>query len=103
AIVSAPYLQLAFTPPAWKRMAAGLLRLLMPRLPIDSGIRAENLTRDEARRDEVRADPLYFTTTTAGWFFEASRAQEEARAKAAAIELPILGILPTADRIADPA
>lgn len=102
AIVSAPYLRLAFEPPPWKRWAAGILRALLPRLPIPSGLRPEMLTRDEERRAAVRADPLYFTTTTAGWFFEASRAQQEAFAKAPRVELPILGLLPTEDRVADP-
>lgn len=102
AIVSAPYLRLAFEPPPWKRAFAGLLERLLPRLPIPSGLTPAMLTRDEARRAEVEADPLYFTTTTAGWYAQATRAQREAVARAAAIRLPILGLLPLADRVADP-
>jgi alpha-beta hydrolase superfamily lysophospholipase len=102
AIVSAPYLRLAFAPPSWKLALAGVLRRLAPRLPIPSGLRYEMLTRDAERLAQVKADSLYFTTTTAGWYFEALRAQEEVRARAAEIRLPILGLLPTADPVVDP-
>lgn len=102
AIVSAPYLKLAFEPPAWKRKAATILERFFPRLPIPSGLRPEMLTRDPERRAEAEADPLYFTSTTAGWFAQANRAQREVLARAGAIRLPILGLLPLADSIADP-
>lgn len=102
AVVSAPYLRLAFEPPSWKLALAGWLRRLAPRLPISSGLRHEMLTRDPDRLAQVKADPLYFTTTTAGWFFEALRAQEEVRARAAEIRLPLLGLVPLADPVVDP-
>ncbi len=102
AIVSAPYLRLAFAPPAWKRWSARVLRVLAPRLPIPSGMRPKMLTRDEARRAAVHEDPLHFTIATAGWYFEAERAQKETFARAGRIRLPLLGLLPTADPVADP-
>lgn len=102
AIISAPFLKLAFEPPAWKRAAAKVLEGILPSLPVPSGIEPEQLTRDEARRAEVRADPLYFKTATAGWFAEIDRAQREVFAEAGAIRLPLLGLLPLADSIADP-
>lgn len=102
AILSAPYLRLGFSPSRWKLVLGRVLARIAPRLRIPSGLRHEMLTRDAERLARVKADPLCFTTTTAGWYFAANAAQEEVLARAAEIRVPLLVLLPTADPVADP-
>jgi len=102
AVVSAPYLRLGFEPPAWKLALGRVLSRLAPRLPMPSGLRPEMLTRDPERLARVKADPLWFPTTTAGWYFEALAVQREVLARAPEIRLPVLFLLPTADPVVDP-
>lgn len=99
-VLSSPYLALAFAPPAWKAGMAKALQGIFPamRVPLDLDLAA--LSRDEAWVRTTNADPLYNRVGTPRWFVESSRAQAEVLARGAAIQVPVLMLLGTDDRIA---
>ncbi len=99
-VLSSPYLALAFAPPAWKAGMAKALQGIFPamRVPLDLDLAA--LSRDEAWVRTTNADPLYNRVGTPRWFVESSRAQAEVLARGAAIQVPVLLLLGTDDRIA---
>ena len=102
-VLSAPYLGLAFTPPAWKTAPAVLLSRLLPSAPIPTGIRSADLSRDPAWQQATDADPLYGHKATPRWFTEHTRAQAEVLAAGARLRIPVLVMLPGEDRIASAA
>jgi len=102
-VLSAPYLGLAFTPPAWKTAPAVLLSGLLPSLPIPTGISAVDLSRDPAWQQATEADPYYGHKATPRWFTEHTRAQTEVLAAGARLRIPVLLMLPGEDRIASAA
>ena len=103
AVLSSPFMGLAFQPPRLKEMAAGLLDRLAPHLHIDSGLQVEQLTRDEAIRKATAADPLYQKVTTPRWFSQSRAAQRETLERASEITVPCLLLVGEADPIARPA
>jgi alpha-beta hydrolase superfamily lysophospholipase len=99
-VLSAPYLALAFTPPAWKTAPAALLSRLIPSLPIPTGISSADLSRDLAWQRATDEDPLYGRKGTPRWFTEHSQAQREVLAAAPRLQIPVLLMLPGEDRVA---
>ena len=102
-VLSAPYLGLAFTPPAWKTAPAVLLSRLLPEAPFPTGISAEDLSRDPAWQQATDADRLYGRKATPRWFTEHTRAQAEVLASGPRLQIPVLLMLPGEDRIASAA
>ncbi|HZX40695.1 MAG TPA: alpha/beta hydrolase [Myxococcaceae bacterium] len=99
-VLSAPYLGLAFTPPAWKTAPAVLLSRLAPGLPIPTGIASADLSRDPAWQRSTDEDPLYGRKATPRWFTEHTRAQAEVLAAGARLGIPVLLMLPGDDHVA---
>ncbi|MGZ3481477.1 MAG: alpha/beta hydrolase [Myxococcaceae bacterium] len=99
-VLSAPYLGLALTPPAWKTAPAVLLSRLIPSLPIPTGLSSADLSRDPAWQRATDEDPLYGRKATPRWFTEHVRAQREVLAAGAQLRIPVLLLLPGEDRIA---
>jgi lysophospholipase len=99
-VLSAPYLRLALTPPALKVVAARLVGPVLPWLPIKSGLKAADLTRDEVIQAATLADPLYLDIATPGWFVESSRAQVQALATGPALKVPLLLLCGEKDGVA---
>lgn len=103
AVFASPYLELAMRPSRLKVAGARLLGKVVPWLSLDNGIRSPQLTRDEEMQRAADRDPLFQHTVTPRWFEEASKAQEQVHAGAAAIALPSLVLVPEEDPIALPA
>jgi lysophospholipase len=99
-VLSAPYLALAFAPPAWKTAPAVLLSRVAPSLPIPTGLASADLSRDPAWQRSTDEDPLYGRKATPRWFTEHTRAQQEALAGGARLGIPVLLMLPGEDRVA---
>jgi lysophospholipase len=101
AIVSNPWLGLAFDPPRWKAMAARILADLWPglrlALPLDPG----HLSRDPAVNRAYVEDALVHRVMTPGAWKEIQWAQRAVPADAYRIECPLLFLLGGEDRIAD--
>ena len=102
-VLSSPYLRLAMQPPAAKVLAARLMGLLVPWLPVATGIDYAALTSDTELQAWTAHDPLYGKATTPRWFDEAGRAQAEVLRRAADFDAPLLVQAAGADTIADPA
>jgi len=103
AILSSPFMALAFEPARIKTMAASLLDVLAPRFRLSNELKYEQLTRDEAIRKATRADPLYQKVTTPRWFKQTGAAQAETLTRAKEITVPCLVLVGEADPIASPA
>jgi lysophospholipase len=88
-VLSAPYLRLALSPPALKVAAARVVGTVLPWLPIKSGLKAADLTRDEAIQAATLADPLYLDIATPGWFTQSSRAQVQTLAAGPSVKVPL--------------
>ncbi len=58
-VLSAPYLALALDPPKMKIFSAKVAGLVIPWLPVPTGIEYAQLSRDEAWQKATQADPLY--------------------------------------------
>jgi alpha-beta hydrolase superfamily lysophospholipase len=101
--LSSPYLALALKPPALKVFASLLAGKVVPFLPVNAGLDLADLTADEEMQRWTDSDPLYRRATTPRWFTESNRAHEVVRGRAAEFAYPLLVMVGTADRIADPA
>jgi lysophospholipase len=99
-VLSAPYLRLALTPPALKVLAARLVSPVLPWLPIKSGLKAADLTRDEAIQAATLADPLYLDIATPRWFTESTRAQVQALGTGPSVKVPLLLVCGEKDGVA---
>ncbi|MEW5990614.1 MAG: lysophospholipase [Chloroflexota bacterium] len=73
--------------PRWKHALAPVLARLVPRLRIANGVPPEMLSRDPARQEATRTDPLNLDASTTG--FGARFFEEQARVRAAAARLSI--------------
>lgn len=99
AILSAPYLGLAFEPPRWKVALGDLLRHVVPSAPIPSGLDPSLLTSDPDKRRETEEDPLFFETATPRWFHWVRRIQADVLQRGGELHLPLLVLQPFADPV----
>ncbi|MCA9677356.1 MAG: lysophospholipase [Kofleriaceae bacterium] len=102
AVLSSPFLGLRLAVNPVKKGAARLIARLRPSLTMANELRIEDLTSDEGKLAERRADTLCHDVATAGWFAAATRAQQFVLEHAAAIDKPTLWLVAGADPIADP-
>ncbi|MHB1844471.1 MAG: alpha/beta hydrolase [Deltaproteobacteria bacterium] len=103
AVLSAPYLKLAFEPPKLKVFAAKAIGKIVPWLPVKNELSVEMLTHDLEIQQATARDPLYNRTTTPRWFQESTRTQGEVLARAAEYRWPSLVLVGSDDPIASPA
>ena len=102
AILSNPYLGLAIDVPAPKVWAGNVAGVVLPKLAMPSGLDAAGLSHDEEIVKRYRRDPYVFSTVTAGWFRESSKAQDRVKAMGS-LPLPFLYMFSDSDPIASPA
>ncbi len=102
ASVASPFLGLRLKVNPVKQAAAKVVARLYPGLTMSNEIKIEDLTSDEGKLAERRADTLCHGVATAGWFNEATLAQEFVHDHADAIKVPTQWLVGGADRIADP-
>lgn len=103
AVVSSPFLGLRMKVSGAKKLASKVTARIYPRLSLSNGIRIEDLTSDEGKLAERRADTMCNDNATAGWFVQASAAQEFVREHAGEIRTPTQWLVGGADPIADAA
>jgi len=102
-VASAPYLRLAFEPPAWKVRMARLLRRIVPALTQKTGLELAALSRDPAVIERYLADPLVHDKITVCFFAEVHDAGESIIDRAAELMIPTLVMHGSADRLTSPA
>lgn len=103
AVLSSPFLGLRLKVSPVKRIGGKVVARVYPSLTLSNEIKIEDLTSDEGKLAERRADTLCHGEATAGWFNEATAAQEFVHEHAHAIQVPTLWLVGGADPIADPA
>lgn len=101
AVVSSPWLGLAFRPPAVKLALGRVLGDLWPTIRLGLPLDAAHLSRDPAVNAAYLADPLVHRVMTPGAWKEIQWAQRAVPADAYHIEVPLLFLLAGEDRIAD--
>jgi len=84
---------------AWKRALAPVVGRILPHLRIANGISPASLSRDTARQEAARTDPLMLTSSTARFGALAFEAQAHVRAHAAEVAIPTLVIHGLDDRV----
>ena len=103
AILSAPYLKLAFAPPKATVMGAKLVSRVVPWLPFKNTLTPKDLTRDPTVQAATAKDRLYNTTVSPRWFVESNRIQEQAIAEAERIKVPLFVFCGSKDPVASAA
>jgi alpha-beta hydrolase superfamily lysophospholipase len=101
-VLSSPYFRLAVKPPAVKTWASLVVGKVVPHLPVNAGLSLAELTSDPEMQRWTDEDPLYQRKVTPGWFIASGKAQERLQSRMKEFDRPLLLLLGTADRIADP-
>ena len=101
AVISSPFLGLAFQPPAWKLVAGRVLADVWPSLALGTGVVPEHVSRDPAVNETYANDPLVHQRMTASAWREIQWAQRAVPADAARIEAPLLFLLAGDDHLTD--
>lgn len=99
AIVTAPYLRLAFEPPAWKVILGKLSAGIYPSLSQPTGLDTKAISRDEKVVTAYEKDPLVHDKITAAFFVNVHFAGQYAIEHAKEVQVPVLLMHGTADRI----
>lgn len=90
AIVSSPWLRLAFDPPPLPLVAGRMLERIYPRFTNDRPISTERLTTDLEMAERIRTDKLGHGVITAKFFFGVRRAGVWAIQHAHNLSIPVL-------------
>jgi acylglycerol lipase len=99
AILSSPYLELAFTPPAIKVQLGRFMKNILPSLSLPSGLDASAISRDKSVVDSYLKDKLVHDKISARMGIDMIESGKEAIFEANKIKLPILIYHGTADRL----
>ncbi len=87
---------------AWKEVASGWLRRLLPTLALPNDIRGDQLSRDPAVAEAYFADPLVLTKSTVGLGAAGFAAIRENAASLSRLDIPTLVIHGAADTVVPP-
>ena len=98
-VASAPYLRLAFDPPAWRVLLARVLRHVVPALSQRTGLDVRALSRDPEVVRRYEADPLVHDRITTSFFSNVHPAGEAIIARASELTMPTLIMHGGADRL----
>ncbi len=99
AVISAPYLKLAFEPPKWKTVLGKLSAKWIPELSQATGLNTNSLTRDKNVIQAYKNDPLVHDKITSSFFVNVHFAGPFALRNAEKISIPILLMHGTKDQL----
>jgi alpha-beta hydrolase superfamily lysophospholipase len=102
AIVTSPWIRLAFEPPKMKELLANIAGKIMPGLTQSSGLKTEYLSRDSEVVAAYRSDPLVHGLISAGMYLAIKDAAKEVLARASEINVPLLLVHGRGDMITSP-
>lgn len=102
AVLTAPWLATAHPVPWWKRMAAAVLLRTLPHVAFRAALNASELSRDPEMQRVRAADPWIHDRCSPRLFRGVEEAQTRAMDEAPGVKVPILLVVPEADRVADP-
>lgn len=87
--------------PGWKMTLAGILSKIIPGLVISSGLNSSDLSHDQAVVDAYSVDPLVHDKVSTRLVTETLKASSDSLARAAELNMPLLIIHGSNDRIVD--
>lgn len=102
-IMTCPMLALKRRHRPLSRRTAGLLALLVGRLPLPNGIDSRELTHDQAINQAWSNDPMNHGKSTPRWYVSALDAMAQAHAEAGRVTLPLLTLTAELDPVVDSA
>ena len=102
AIVTSPWLRLAFDPPAIQLFLAKIMRVIYPKFAEQAKLDTSMLTHDQVEVKKYEQDPLVHGTARAGTFFDTHTAGQWVLENARELEVPILLLHGTQDKIIAP-
>lgn len=98
-ILSSPFFQPGFAPPAIKLFAGKIMRNLVPTFSLPSGLDVNSISRDKDEVKKYSNDPLVFDSISSKMGIELIEFGAEAIEKAAKLTLPTLIFHGTADKL----
>ncbi len=101
AVLTSPFLRLAFQPPAWKMTMGRLLQKIAPSVTLPSGLEAESISRIPDEVEKYRNDPLIHDKISPNFSFPIIEAGTWAIDNAATLEKPVLLAHGTDDQLID--
>ena len=101
AVIVAPWLGTAAHVPRWKVMLANALTRVLPAMPFRNALDTAWLSRDPEVVAAYREDPLVHDRITPRFFTEVSAAMGKVLQSSDRVGMPLLFMLPGADRIVD--
>lgn len=101
-VLTSPFLQSRMELPRMKVILGRLVGLVVPWLPVSTGLNAEWMSSDTQMVEQTRNDPLCARVATPRWYAGQLRAQARVMENAASVRLPLLVLAGSADPIADP-
>jgi acylglycerol lipase len=102
AIVTSPFLRLAFEPPAIKLILASIMKHIVPGLIQPSGLNANHLSHDAAVVERYKNDPLVHGKISVSLFDGSMTAAKHSLAHASDLKVPILLMHGSEDLIISP-
>lgn len=102
-VLTSPYFQSRMKLPRLKVMLGRMIGLVVPWLPVPTGMNAEWMSSDAQMVEDTRNDPLCARVATPRWYAGHLRAQSRVMADAASFRMPLMVLAGGADPIADPA
>ncbi|WP_340065784.1 lysophospholipase [Ascidiimonas aurantiaca] len=101
AILSSPFFRLAFQPPSWKISIGKILKNILPGITMPLDLDTNALSRDPKEINKYINDPLVHNRVSPNFSFPVMEAGEWALHNAHLLEVPVLAIHGTQDRIID--
>jgi len=98
-IATSPFLRLAFEPPKWKMMMANLILKIFPGMIMDTGLEAEAVSRDKKVVEDYINDPLIHSKVSPNFSVVFMETGEWAIQNASKLNIPVLLLHGTADRL----
>lgn len=99
AIVTSPWLKLAFEPEKSKVRLAGIMKNILPSLVQSSGLVVDHLSREKEVVDQYRKDPLVHGLISVSLFHSAMMAAAGSLKNASSLKKPLLLMHGTGDQI----
>ncbi|GAA4271856.1 alpha/beta hydrolase [Aquimarina gracilis] len=101
AVLTSPFLRLAFQPPAWKMTMGKLMQKIAPSVTLPSGLDVNAISRIPEEVEKYKNDPLVHDKVSPNFSFPIMEAGEWAIKNAATLDTPVLLLHGTDDQIID--
>ncbi|MGD0756718.1 MAG: lysophospholipase [Bacteroidales bacterium] len=102
AIVTSPYLRLAFEPPKIKLVIASVMKHLLPGLIQPTGLNADHLSHDKDIVEKYKTDPLVHGKISVRLFDDSLASAKYSLAHASELKIPVLMLHGSDDMLTSP-